>query len=294
MSLGLGVGRKTAAALAIPLFLATTVTCTRSPVKGDEAAAAAAPTGDLKADLDAALAMRVFFAHQSVGGNLLTGVATLAKESGRELHLTELAHDDPVPRPGWLHAFVGHNGAPKTKVDDFVSTMQRKALKPDLAFMKFCYVDFDPDTDVAGVFAYYERALTALKRDRPDVRFAHVTVPLRVRPNDLKSKAKRLVGRDVAEDLANAKRGEFNRRLREAFPSDPIFDLARGESTKPDGTRESFEHEGKTYYSLDPGYTEDGGHLDARGQRVLAAEMIRFVARAGRAAVVGEPLGASP
>jgi hypothetical protein len=277
--------------LCLPLILAASA-CGRTEAKDAKAAKSeATPPPDLKpAELDAALGTRVFFAHQSVGGNLLAGVGTLAREAGRELKATELdqaGQTDSATATGWLHAFGGQNGAPKTKIDYFVSALQRKALKPDLAFMKFCYVDFEPSTDVADLFAYYQRALTALKRDRPDVRFAHVTVPLRVRPNDLKSKTKRLIGRDISEDLANVKRAEFNRRLLEAFPSDPIFDLARGESTRADGTRESFEHEGKTYYSLAPGYTEDGGHLNDQGQRVLAAEMIRFVARARKPALVG-------
>jgi hypothetical protein len=241
---------------------------------------------DLKADIDSALGARVFFAHHSVGANLLTGVETLARESGRELKLTDLDHADGASASNWTHSYGGQNGAPKTKIDHFVSVM-RKGLKPDLAFMKFCFVDFGPDTDVAELFAYYQRAMTTLKQERPEVRFAHVTVPLMVNPSGLKSMIKRLIGRDGRQDLANVKRSEFNRRLVEAFPSDPIFDLARAESTRPDGTRETFDYGGKVYYSLAPAYTDDGAHLDARGQRALGAEMIRFVARAAKPAMAG-------
>ena len=69
--------------------------------------------------------------------------------------------------------------------------------------------------------------------------------------------------------------------------ADPIFDLARAESTRPDGSRETFRYEGKDYYSLVPAYSSDGGHLSERGQRTLGADLIRFVARAGKPVIVG-------
>ena len=130
--------------------------------------------------------------------------------------------------------------------------MIQPAFKPDLALMKFCYIDFDRDTDVNGVFTHYRDALVALKKDRPDVRFAHATVPLRITPTGIKSTILRALHRDVGQDVANVKRAEFNRRLTETFAADPILDLARAESTRPDGSRETFRYEGKDYYSLVP------------------------------------------
>jgi len=238
---------------------------------------------DIASDLDVARAARVFFNHQSVGFNLLEGVQRLSADAGRELTIVALDQAGAGARaagPGWWHTTGGHNGDPRSKIDFFVATMKKPDFKPDLAFMKFCYVDFNPQTDVAAVFDYYQRALTALERERPDVRFAHVTVPLMEKPSDFKSRLQRVLGRDVWGDTANIKRAEFNERLARAFSSDPIFDLARGESTRPDGTRESFEKHGKVYYSLETSYTSDGGHLNDVGQRVLGAEMVRFVARA--------------
>jgi hypothetical protein len=166
---------------------------------------------------------------------------------------------------------------------------RQPALKADLAFLKFCYVDFEPDTDVADLISYYKNAITTLKRERPDVRFAHVTVPLKERPNSIKSKALRLLGRELPNDAANVKRAEFNQRLVEAFPSDPIFDVALVESTRADGTRETFDYRGKTYYSLWPVYSSDGGHLNDLGQQVVGTELIRFVARTMKKPLAGSP-----
>jgi hypothetical protein len=231
---------------------------------------------DMKADIDAALAMRIFFLHQSVGANLLSGVAALARDAGREFSPANLDHPGEDPRSNWVEAWGGYD--PPKRFDLFISAL-RSGLKTDLAFMKLCYRDFQPDTDVADLFARYQSAITMLKRERPDVRFAHVTVPLRARPTGIGAGLKRLIHLD-REDIANVKRLDFNNRLREAFPSDPIFDLARLESTRPDGTRETFQYNGKAYYSLVPDYTLDGGHLNERAERALGAELIRFVARA--------------
>jgi hypothetical protein len=144
--------------------------------------------------------------------------------------------------------------------------------------MKFCYVDFNPYTDVDALFAYYRETMEALKREHPEVTFAHVTVPLVVRPMDLKERFNRLIGRDVWEDTANTKRFEYNQRLLKEYGSEPIFDLAKAESTRPDGSRETFEYKGRSYFALTPDYTDDDGHLNAAGQGAVAPEMIRFLA----------------
>jgi hypothetical protein len=238
---------------------------------------------DLKADIDAALATHVFFLHQSVGGNLLAGVVALARDAGREFVPASLDHPGRDPASSWVEGWGGYD--PLKRFDIFISTL-RNGLKTDLAFMKLCYRDFQADTDVADLFARYQSTITMLKRERPDVRFAHVTVPLRARPTGVKAAVKRLIGRD-REDIANVKRAEFNRRLLETFASDPIFDLARLESTRPDGTRQSFEHDGRVYYSLVPDYTVDGGHLNEHAQRALGAELIRFVARTSKPSLAG-------
>ena len=235
---------------------------------------------DFASDLEVARGLRVFFAHQSVGFNILAGVEQVSASKGQPLKVIALDQTDTQTGPAWLQSPAGKNGEPKTKVDFFVQTLTREPhLKADLALMKFCYVDFTPETDVADLFAYYQKSIQALERARPDVRIAHATVPLKEKPHGLKSFARRTLGQELPGDAANVKRAEFNQRLLQAFASEPIFDVARIESTRPDGSRETFDHHGQTYYSLNPGYSSDGGHLNDLGQRVLGAEMIHFVAR---------------
>ena len=278
--------------------LAAGLACSASPADAPSQKDVAHMTGNLTRELGgpltepllAAQATRLFFAHHSVGRHLLSGVQRLAAEAGAGPKVVDLGDAAAASGPVWLHGSGGSNGDPRSKIDYFLTTLQAKAtagdhpvhlpvVKADLAFMKFCYVDFNPRTDVDGLLAYYKDAIARLKKDRPDLKLAHVTVPLTVRPRELKWRVFRLLGREVWEDAANVKRQEFNEKLVQLFPSDPIFDLARVESTRPDGSRTAFEERGRTYHSLEPAYAADNGHLNALGERVAGAEMIRFVAR---------------
>ena len=229
----------------------------------------------------------IIFLHHSVGGNILTGLQKLAKESGVEIKIQRI-RNKPIPSEKKLTSIKkiiditgGKNGQPKTKVDSFVEKIKglNTNIAPDIAFMKICYVDFNPNTEVNEIFSYYKNNIETLKNERPDVKLAHFTVPLFEQPNSIKDKINRFLGRQVWEDSTNVKRAEFNKLLFEAFPEDPIFDIARIESTLPDGTRSSFEKDGNTYYSLASEYTDDGGHLNAFGQRRAAIEIAEFLAK---------------
>lgn len=235
-----------------------------------------------RAELERAGSKRVFFSHHSVGRNLLDGVASVsAGQAGGKLEILPLESAATHAGPAWFHASGGQNQHPESKVDYFVKTLDEQAgLKPKLAFMKFCYVDFNPETNVDALFGYYESAVARIKREHPEIELAHVTVPLTRHPAELKTRIFRLLGRSVWEDSANVKREQFNRRLLATFASDPIFDLARAESTRADGGREEYETGGQKYYALDERYAADEGHLNERGQRELGAQLIKFVAQA--------------
>jgi len=235
-----------------------------------------------RAELERARSERVFFSHHSVGRNLLDGVASVSSaQPGGRLEILPLEKAGAHAGPAWFHASGGQNQHPESKVDYFVKTLdEQKELKPKLAFMKFCYVDFNPETDVDALFGYYESAIARIRREHPEIELGHVTVPLTRHPTELKTRIFRLLGRSVWEDAANVKREQFNRRLLATFASDPIFDLARAESTRADGGREEYESGGQKYYALDERFAADEGHLNERGQRELGAELIKFVAKA--------------
>ena len=92
----------------------------------------------------------VFFAHHSVGENILEGVSDLmAGLSDKPLQIVE---STDVGKVGVLyHSRVGQNGDPVSKIEGF-ARLVRDGIgnKADVAFFKFCYVDFGPETDAQG------------------------------------------------------------------------------------------------------------------------------------------------
>jgi hypothetical protein len=90
---------------------------------------------------------------------------------------------------------------------------------------------------------------------------------------------KGLLGRAPGGLLENMWRGEFNDLLRGAYVGkEPLFDLARLESTSPDGDREPQEWEDRRIPALFPSYTEDGGDLNPGPRLRLVGELRAFLA----------------
>lgn len=253
-----------------------------SPAEGGSAAGDVARVSPaISDDLARVRNARILFSHQSVGRNLLEGIAGLDASAGNgKLQWLTLEQAKRAAGAGMIDVSGGSNGQPRSKIDFFVATLRElKAMPPAVAFMKLCYVDFDPNSDVDALFQRYREALVALQAEYPAVTFVHVTAPLRQRPDDLVSRAKRVLGRAVWDDDANAKRARFNELLLRSFPSHLVFDLARAESTRPDGTRELLLRDGRSVPSLAAAYTQDGGHLNTLGQGVIGAQLLHFLAQ---------------
>jgi hypothetical protein len=225
---------------------------------------------------------RILFLHHSVGRDLLAGLASLDADAGGG-RLAVVTDDEAAGRegPALVHFSGGRNTDPASKLRAFAEALRsRRGPAPELAMMKLCYVDIDPRTDVDALFVQYRQTLDGLKREFPAVRFAHVTVPLTTRPSDVKSSVRRLLGLEVWADAANVKRSAFNAQLVSHYASDPIFDLSGAEAAGPAGRPSTFTLDGRTYLSLHPEFTEDGGHLNPAGQRAVAAAAARFLADA--------------
>ena len=217
-------------------------------------------------DLRLIRGVRVFFGHHSVGRDILDGLFDIARRLRSHLLL------EGAP--------LGKNGDPLGKISDFEHRAQRERC--DVAMMKLCYVDVRPDTNVDAIVDAYARSVARLRAARPGMRIIHVTPPLHARQMDLKARANRMLGRVVWEDHANKKRLELADELRAAFPREPFFDLARTESTRLDGTREIHVVDDRQVPMLWPGFTVDGGHLNAAGKRAAASAFVRAVADAVR------------
>lgn len=242
----------------------------------------------LRDDLHTIRAARIFFGHHSVGKNVLEGVAAISAEAGVPIEILPLGERRSGGEGRIEHARIAENKKPYAKVDAFVEKVEDAGGEtPQIALMKFCYVDFDPDTDVDDLFRHYQQTMSNIQARHPEVALMHVTVPLMARPTGLKVQIDRLLGRLVWRDAANLKRSAFNEKLRAAYASEPIFDVAAVESTRPDGSRESFRYQGQDGHALWQGYTSDGGHLNPLGQRVAARALIRELAEAVRSGKTG-------
>lgn len=237
---------------------------------------------------------RVFFAHQSVGWNLVSAIPALYAASGMPApRIVELpaptsgqrATVPSGPRAQFTHTFIGQNGDPVGKIEEF-DRMLRSGIADDVdvAFMKFCYLDVTASTDVKSLFARYRDTLSALERDYPDVTFLHVTTPLTTQPG-LKAKIKSLLGAGSSSAAAdNAARERLNQMFRDAYGDGQLFDLAAFESTTPQGDRVTGSYDGQDYFALYSGYATDEGHLNAAASQVAAAELLDLVQQsAGKA-----------
>ncbi len=241
----------------------------------------------LQADFERVAVARVFFGHQSVGGNIVAGLEDLQTQLGQpRIRIGELDALDVADGQGvLLHSKVGQNEKPASKCEDFRRILDQELHgRVDVALFKFCYIDFSDTSDVNEIFATYARTMDDLKQRHPGIVFIHVTAPLRSVDGGAGVWVREMLGRPNRTKLANVKRNEFNRRLRERYAGDPIFDLAAAMSTYPDGRRESFKMNGEVQYSLVPAYTDDGGHLNPVGRTYAAAALVQSIAEALRSA----------
>ncbi|HEY0687073.1 MAG TPA: hypothetical protein VGD45_32315 [Steroidobacter sp.] len=220
----------------------------------------------------------VFFGHQSVGANIVTGLAELPDTERlagpRICDAHHTSHRDEPSDTRWLliHCPVGRNREPLSKLEEFERlTREKFACDVDLALLKFCYVDVTSATPVEDLFRTYITRMSALAQALPQMRFAHVTVPLRAVQPRWRATLGRVLGRSDPEVEHNRAREDFNRRLRETVPPQMLFDLAAIES----GPQSGFDTARPR--ALHAHWTNDGGHLNAPGRRIAARAFVQFL-----------------
>jgi hypothetical protein len=224
---------------------------------------------------------RIYFGHQSVGYNIVDGLQAWNRERPElGLKIVESRTPDAFEGPVFAHATNGANYEPMKKIKEFADTVEGGVgAKADIAFFKFCYVDFSPETDGQKVFDEYKTTLARLRDKFPKTRFVHFTVPLTVTQTGPKAMIKRLIGRKIGGVEANIARERYNELLRrEYLGKEPFFDLAKVEATRLDQRPASFEQDGRTYPYLAEEYASDGKHLNADGARWVAAHLIKTLA----------------
>ena len=225
---------------------------------------------------------KIYFGHQSVGYNIIEGIEDIMKENPK-IKLNIVEGTDPASMtPGtFAHSSVGKNTDPGSKIKAFADYIDQGIGKnADAAALKFCYVDILLETDVDRMFSEYSYSMAEVKKKYPDLKIIHFTTPLMVQKTTWKHLVKKILRiKDPWRYGSNIKRNEYNQKLVEKYlDKDPILDIAMIESTYPDGTCSTFEADGKTYYSLVPEYTTDGGHLNEIGRKKVAEQLVLLLA----------------
>ena len=220
---------------------------------------------------DAARSRIIFFAHQSVGENILDGLRQIAATEGFPAMTVVETSAAATAGPALWHEKVGQNGDPMSKINGFTQALNAGAgARADVALMKFCFWDIQKDTDVKKVFSAYRDAMTQVSRQFPNLTLLHTTVPLVVEDSDWKASVRRLLRMAVPTDLDNAKREELNQMIRQEYGSRAaLFDIAALEQEAPG-------RNGVPY--LAAAYSSDGAHLNDAGRRAVASGLVKSLA----------------
>jgi len=226
----------------------------------------------------------IFFGHHSVGYNILDGVRDIsAEDSGVQLEIVETSDPEQLQGGVFAHARVGKNQDPIGKIREFERVMDSGlAAKSDIAFFKFCYVDFYQWTDIEPIFDLYQETMRSLATKYPDTDFVYVTVPLKSKPRGFAASLKEIVKSVLGKPTTwqhNRRRNQFNDRIRSSFgASGHVYDLALVESTLPDGSRRVGRRGDDRVPELALEYTTDGGHLNEKGRRHAAEQLLILLA----------------
>lgn len=251
--------------------LATTVQAT------DEQVAAAART-------------KVFFAHQSVGRDVLRVLPEFY--AARDVPQPEVVQStEPLDLPGGYleQVDIGVNGDPLGKIADFERYVRAGiGDTAQVAVLKFCFLDITADHDVDAVLQSYTATLEALARDYPDLAVVAATVPV-TQERGLEWRAKALIGRDDGLGPEhNIVRERFNSTLRERYAGPgELLDLGAVMSTTDDGVRHRRTHDGEVWFGLEARWARDPAHLNDAGGLFGNAVFARVVAEAAQSGGIG-------
>lgn len=268
-----------AAAVSIAALTATFVFVRERWADGEPFTPPTASPEHLTAVADA----RVFFAHQSVGVDIVSAVPAVYR-----------AHDLTPPQvaeltqagPGdmMLDFRIGTNGDPIGKIEDF-DALIRGGLgdEIDVAILKLCYIDVREETDINEVFTTYRDTITGLQRDYPEVTFIASTVPVSVRRGPLGT-LKGWVGQgDNFGSEHNVTREKLNTMIREEYADTRLlFDVAAIQSTTAEGDRVAGTHGGDLYYALAKEFARDAAHLNEDGGAIAAEALLAVIGTALR------------
>ena len=221
----------------------------------------------------------LYFGHQSVGYNIVDGIADVLSENNvAGYRIVDISGNAGLLRgTGFFHSTIGKNGDPYLKITEFKKFIEMYHENIDVAFFKFCYIDITHELDINDLFNHYKETMDALIKGYPAVTFVHFTAPLRVVQTGPKAWVKKLLNKPLGGAVDNVQRNRLNQKIIQQYSmTSPVFDLATAESTLADGQVNQFDYQGKQYRTLISEYTDDGKHLNAVGRKIIARDLLAF------------------
>lgn len=223
----------------------------------------------------------VYFAHQSVGSDIVGGLRALNDEFTLNLRIVRSWEHGTHALPAVVHFLVGQNGDFASKNAALLRFLEaRRWTDRPIVVLKYCYTDVCPGTDIEGLFEEYRDTVVTIAAEYQDVTVVHATLPLTSTfERAVTARAKLFLGRETLRDAAIA-RHRYNSLLQAEFGGwQPIFDIARAEAERPDGSVAGFDQGGVHIQTLAPENTGDGCHLNRRGQRIVALAFLDVLAQ---------------
>ena len=215
----------------------------------------------VQSTMDAVGQQKWLFTHASVGGNMIDGMNSLHAADPTRYPLVTVQTGDDGSRAeappsstvaGTIYDCNRGNPGWQTKItflDDSVRIAGWHDPAVTVVLNKMCYIDQDADALV------YLDSMAALETSYPGTTFVYMTIPL-----------------TTSTDSENIVRNQYNAAVRSFCSSHGtlLFDIADMEAHDPAGTEYTFTSGGQTYQRMYPGYSSDGGHLNATGSQRIA------------------------
>jgi hypothetical protein len=226
------------------------------------------PASVSDADIARAVTLDVYFEHASVGVNISDGLSALS--AGPSRYTSGRVTWSSSNAPAWYDTNNGlgdnNRGNPgaDAKISGFTSSMAASSGllpgKVDVAMYKFCFID----TPASGntLFSTVRAAMESLQATYTNTVFVWWTMPIERGP-------------------AATERQVYNEAVRTYCSANNqwLLDIAALESHDDAGV---LQKDGSNRELLYPGYTDDGGHLNAAGSLKVAKAYWKLLSEIGK------------
>jgi len=249
-------------------------------VKGSEGKTPEISINDVPASAWIELAKKkIYFGHRSVEHNIIDGIKDLIEEHSQiKLNMVEITSKVDFENGFFAHSWIRPNDPPRSIASAYLDMAENKMGKNfDIVLLKF---NTYGNKNLKEVINEYKKGISIIKNKYPESTFLHMTFPVVKVKTTWKRRIKKMLGKDDAwEYNVNIKANEFNELLRKEYVGrEPIFDLAKLQSTYPDGSRATFTKDEKKYFQMVEAYTNDGTHLNEKGRKIIAEQFLIFLA----------------